>query len=435
MTTARDLRTLPKGHLHLHLEGAMRPSTLHDLADHQGIPVPPVRGFTSFKAFSGMYNAACRVLVTEKELRRLVREVVEDAADDGVHWIEPAFYSPRYIERFGSNGGVIEIVLDELAAAGQDHGVGAGLILAADRTVDPEEAVALAGIAASMAGSGVVGFGLANDEADWPPGPFAAAFQVAREAGLIAAPHGGELAGPESVMGCLDACGARRVMHGVRAAEDPHLVTRLADEGICQDPSPVVVAGLDVVDLSAGVHGRDERLRAVLGPPDRPAGHAGQKTDQAFLPGEMLLVAEAASHVRANHPHRTFVESADLSYHRSELMRLLVRRHDVQPAGAGIPAGLGAVTFEREAGDPMALQTLDQAVWGAGHRRLHPPGATLEMEELVRPPLRVQQRGAGPERGLGVDHRRELVVADLDEFERVLGDGPGGSHDRGHGFA
>lgn len=204
-----------------------------------------------------MYDAACRVLVTEKELRRLVRDVVEDAADDGVHWIEPAFYSPRYIERFGSNGGVIEIVLDELAAAGQDHGVGAGLILAADRTVDPEEAVALAGIAASMAGSGVVGFGLANDEADWPPGPFAAAFQVAREAGLIAAPHGGELAGPESVMGCLDACGARRVMHGVRAAEDPHLVTRLADEGICLDTCPTsnlllgVVPSIDAHPLPA----------------------------------------------------------------------------------------------------------------------------------------------------------------------------------------
>jgi len=44
----RDLATLPKAHLHLHLEGAMRPETLAELAEEAGIPVPEVRGFGSF---------------------------------------------------------------------------------------------------------------------------------------------------------------------------------------------------------------------------------------------------------------------------------------------------------------------------------------------------------------------------------------------------
>ena len=225
----------------------MRPSTLRDLADVGGIDVPPIRGFKSFKAFAGMYDAACRVLVSEAPLRRLVREVVEDAASDGVVWIEPTFYSGRYVNTFGSNEAVIEIVLDELAAAGRSTGVGTGLIVSSDRTADPAEAVGLAKIAVSYADRGVVGFGLANDEAVWPPGPFADAFRIAVDGGLIAAPHGGELAGPDSVRSCLEECHAHRIMHGIRAAEDPDLVAVLADRGVCLDTCPTSNVLLGVV--------------------------------------------------------------------------------------------------------------------------------------------------------------------------------------------
>jgi adenosine deaminase len=247
VTAPRDLTLLPKGHLHIHLEGAMRPETLLELADAAGMAVPPIRGFKNFGAFAGMYDTACNVLATEVELRRLVREVVEDAVRDGVRWIEPAFYSPRYRDRLGPDSEVIGIVLDELAAAGRDLGIGTGLIVAADRTADPAEALALARIAVARREDGVVGFGLANDEAGWPPEPFSEAFRLAVDGGLLSAPHGGELAGPKSVVGCIDACEADRVMHGVRAIEDPDLVARLADLGTCLDVCPTSNELLGVV--------------------------------------------------------------------------------------------------------------------------------------------------------------------------------------------
>ncbi|QYG93149.1 adenosine deaminase [Iamia sp. SCSIO 61187] len=234
----RDLAALPKAHLHIHLEGAMRPETLTELAAVAGIPVPPIRGFGSFTAFAGMYLAACEVLRTEADLRRLVDEVVADAAAAGAVWIEPGVYVPHHRDRLGPPEQVLEVILDELSQAGARHGIGTGLMVSADRTLDPADAVAQAELAARYEGQGVVSFGLANDEVGHPPEPFAPAFAIARDAGLISAPHAGELDGPESVRGALTALGADRVQHGIRAVEDPGLVALLVDRGTCLDVCP-----------------------------------------------------------------------------------------------------------------------------------------------------------------------------------------------------
>ncbi len=234
----RDLLLLPKAHLHVHLEGAMRPATLAEMAERQGLDVPPTAGYGSFTEFAAMYEAATRVLRTPDDLARVVDEVVEDAALAGAVWVEPSFYAPHYTGRFGDDRDTVEIVLEALAAAAARHGVGAGLMLAADRTADPALAAAQAALAVELRDHGIVAFGLANDETDWPPEPFADTFALTRDAGLLSTPHAGELAGPESVRSALDTLGADRVQHGVRSIEDPDLVKRLADDQVCCDVCP-----------------------------------------------------------------------------------------------------------------------------------------------------------------------------------------------------
>jgi adenosine deaminase len=230
----------------------MRPTTLAELADRDGTEVPPIEGFGSFAEFAGTYLAATRVIASPADLARLFDEVVEDAARAGAVWVEPAFYAARHTERLGPLEGVYELAVDALAAAAARHGIGAGLMVSADRTAPPEEALTLAGIATRLAGRGVVAFGLANDEAAWPPEPLAPAFRLARDAGLLATPHAGELAGPASVRGALDALGADRIQHGVRALEDPELVRRLADEGVPCDVCPTSNVLLSVAPTLEG---------------------------------------------------------------------------------------------------------------------------------------------------------------------------------------
>jgi adenosine deaminase len=291
----RDLRQLPKAHLHLHLEGAMRPSTLAELAAQAGVPTPPIRGYTSFTEFGLQYRAASALMETEAHLRRVVREVVDDAADDGAVWVEPHFYPPRYVGQLGTAEEVLEIVIDEGQRAAAARGIGCGWIVSALRNFDPEQAVELAKLAANYAGAGVVSFGLAADEALFPPEPFAEAFGIARDAGLISAPHAGELAGPASVYGALDALGARRICHGVRAMEDPALVERLAADEVVLDVCPtsnVMLAVVPSIDEHPLVKLLDAGVRCSLNGDDPLLFGPGLLAEYELVRGTMGLPDE-----------------------------------------------------------------------------------------------------------------------------------------------
>ena len=232
----RDLRALPKAHLHLHLEAAMRPSTLDELAAEHGVNAPSM-SLRTFTDFIALYQAATDVLRRPEDLRRLLVEMAEDARDDGAVWVEYFVYPPLWLGRFGGDEDALDLVLELQADAAAATGVGLGAIVTADRTLDPAIAEDWARLAVTRRDAGVVGYGLANDETHFPPEPFEQAFAIAHAGGLLSIPHAGELAGPASVRGALDALHADRIGHGVRAIEDPDLVRRLADEHVTCDVS------------------------------------------------------------------------------------------------------------------------------------------------------------------------------------------------------
>lgn len=268
----RSLRDLPKAHLHLHFTGSLRPATLLDLADRHGIALPPTlladrplhvdtteaRGWFRFQR---RYDLARSVVRTPADVRRLVAEAAADDAAEGSGWLEIQVDPTGYARWLGGLVPTVECVLDAARAASRDTGVGVGVVLAAGRTRHPLEAAALARLAARHAGAGVVGFGLSGDERRGRAEEFAAAFRIARRAGLLAVPHGGELAGPASVAACLDVLGARRVGHGVRAVEDPALLDRLAAAGVVCEVCPGSNLALGVYREPAAVPLR--RLRAA----------------------------------------------------------------------------------------------------------------------------------------------------------------------------
>jgi adenosine deaminase len=279
---ARPLSKLPKVHLHLHFTGGMRHSTLVDLAREHGVHLPEalvadwpprLRGTDErgWFRFQRLYDIARSVVRTEANMRRLVSEVAQDESDEGSGWLEIQVDPSGYAARFGGLTSTVELILDAAAAASAASGVGIGVIIAANRTRHPLDARTLARLAAAHAGRGVVGFGLSNDERRGAAADFAPAFRIAARAGLLAVPHGGELAGPASVLACLDELNADRIGHGVAAVSDKPLTERIAAAGITLEVCPSSNVALGVAATPADVPLRtllDAGVQVALGADD-----------------------------------------------------------------------------------------------------------------------------------------------------------------------
>ena len=259
----REVSALPKAHLHLHFTGSMRHGTLLELADRDGIVLPdplvedwpPQLSAADEKGwfrFQRLYDVARSVLRTPEDVRRLVLEAAEDDVADGGRWLEIQVDPSGYAARFGGITAFTDLVLDCVRDASERTGLGIAVVVAANRTRHPLDARTLARLAAQYAGRGVVGFGLSNDERRGSTAEFAGAFRIADRAGLLLAPHGGELRGPDHVRTCLDSLGAQRLGHGVRSAEDPALLERIVREGVALEVCPVSNVALGVYsDLSS----------------------------------------------------------------------------------------------------------------------------------------------------------------------------------------
>ena len=235
----------------------MRHQTLIELAERDGIHLPEalVEGWPprlsaadekGWFRFQRLYDVARSVLRTEGDVRRLVLEAAEDDVRDGGRWLEIQVDPSGYAARFGGITAFTDLVLDAVRDATERTGLGIAVVIAANRTRHPLDARTLARLAAQYADRGVVGFGLSNDERRGRTDDFAPAFAIAERAGLMLAPHAGELRGPDHIWACLEGLHADRLGHGVRSVEDPALLDRIVEAGVALEVCPVSNVALGV---------------------------------------------------------------------------------------------------------------------------------------------------------------------------------------------
>ncbi len=318
----RDVRLLPTAHLHVHLESAIRAATVADLAASQGLDVPagspPFAGFGPFAA----YNGAVRDLLRRPEhFRRVATEFCADQAADGVGYVEVTFTAASHGERLGDPRMPLEAALDGLAEGAAATGIRYGVILDHPRRRSVERARRTLDLARRHADRGVVGIGLAGDEAH-PVSPFADVWRDARDAGVHLVHHAGETCGPDSVREALGVGLAERIGHGIRALDDPDLVAELRDRrvplevcpssnvalglvpSLAEHPLPrmlaaglVVVIGTDVPDASGLTLSAElARIRAAFGLTDTDLADLNRAAiDASFAPAEVKAALHRAT--------------------------------------------------------------------------------------------------------------------------------------------
>lgn len=229
---------LPKIELHVHLEGAIRPATLLEIArrnDHR-LPVDTeaelreLYEFTDFSDFIRVWVMTTGCLRTADDFRQIVVDYAAEAAGFGAVYLEGIF---------GPQAGVADVEMftgyvEGAVEAYERHGVTVRLTPDLHRALEPERAVAYARCAVRFADRGVVGLGLGGMEPAAPASRYAEAFAIGRDGGLALVPHAGESAGPESVREILSFQPAR-IRHGIRAVEDPGLLAEIVARGLVLD--------------------------------------------------------------------------------------------------------------------------------------------------------------------------------------------------------
>jgi adenosine deaminase len=199
----RDTKRLPKAHLHLHLEGSARSSTIRELAEREGVALPTLskRRFEDFADFSEALSAATGVLKSPEDLTRICRELVEDEAGEGVVYTEPMVVPHLHSVRFGlSPEEVFSAMWEGFEAASSATGVRVGAMIGIDRSWETERAEEASRFAAKHAGERVVSLGLAGPgrSGHEEHARFAHACEIARSAGSRTQPKKGSARSAEN---------------------------------------------------------------------------------------------------------------------------------------------------------------------------------------------------------------------------------------------
>jgi adenosine deaminase len=251
----RFLLRMPKVELHVHLEGAMRPSVLIELARRNGVELPAADEaglkrwfrFRDFEHFVEVYLTCSRSLREPEDFKLLAQDFLAEQALQNVIYSEVHFTISTHLANGANGGEVLDALAEAIVEGERRFGVMMRLIPDVVRNVGPALADRTLEWALAGRGRGVVAMGLSGSEARFSNEPFRRHFDAAGEAGLHRVAHAGEHAGPDSIRSVLEICGAERIGHGVRAGEDAGLVAELRDRRIPLEVCPTSNLCLGVV--------------------------------------------------------------------------------------------------------------------------------------------------------------------------------------------
>jgi adenine deaminase len=241
MTDRDAYDALPKVELHCHVEGALRPATVVELARKRGVTLPtqdPVKlyRYHSLDSFLDIFWLVQSLLMDADDWERAAYESLLDGAAHGLRYREMFFTPARHLAAGQRLRDIVEGLSRGIARAEAEANVRAMLICDIDRAFGPAAALELVGQAVDLRRDGLgdrlIGIGMDSTERGVDLRTFGEAYQLASRAGFRRTAHAGEDAGPGNIAVALGALRAERIDHGVAIMEGPELATRVAERRV-----------------------------------------------------------------------------------------------------------------------------------------------------------------------------------------------------------
>jgi adenosine deaminase len=241
------IRAMPKVELHVHLEGAIRPETLLQLARRNNSELPyytveELRDwytFRDFPHFVEIYVKISSCLKNADDIELIAREFLQGQADQNIRYTEVTYTAYTLFQFCNISFDDQFVALNRARRwAEQELGVTMNVIVDIAREVTPQVGMVTAEQVIKNYGNGVAALGLGGYEIGHPPDKFRDSFDMVNAAGIPCILHAGETGGPESIWGAIRVGKTRRIGHGVRCLQDESLVAYLAERQIPLEVCP-----------------------------------------------------------------------------------------------------------------------------------------------------------------------------------------------------
>ena len=306
MSLSAFIQSIPKAELHMHLEGAIEPALMLELAQRNGVALPwqseaairEAYRFTNLQSFLELFYQGCNLLITREDFHDLTYAYFQRARRDGIVHAEVFLSLQSHLTRGIALDTILDGVLsaiDDAALSGQISG---GLLIGLQRHRPEDDAIALLERLHPWRDR-IAGFGLGGAEVGNPPAKFARFFARCQALGYRTTAHAGEEGPADYVRDTVHLLKVDRIDHGNAAMNDAGLVRELAASKI-----PLTVCPLSNLKLNVVASLELHPLRAML-----EAGlHVTVNSDDpAFFGGylnENLIACTQALDLDVNHLHR-----------------------------------------------------------------------------------------------------------------------------------
>jgi adenosine deaminase len=239
------VKQLPKAEVHCHLEGCIEFELIRRAAQRRGVALPWDRDRVGTNAIESLaellsyLDVSCALIEKRDELAAIAYGASRQAAKSGTRYLD-IIVTPFHWQAWRDRTAAMVDALDAgFQEAEQDGFTPAGVCLSINRGQSAATARDLVDWMAAARPPRVVAVSIDGNEQHGSNNErFAEAFSLAASNGFRRCAHAGESSGPEGVRQAIEILGAERIDHGIRAVEDPELVSILASRRVPLDICP-----------------------------------------------------------------------------------------------------------------------------------------------------------------------------------------------------